>query len=89
MSDAIEQVARAICDQVNGEHGCGGFCHALAKYGDLARAAIEAMREPTKAMVSAMNETTIEGWDGDSFWPSKDDCTALFKVAIEAALQGR
>lgn len=49
----VEEVAKAICDGINGEHGCGGFCHAVAKYGDAARAAIGAMKAPTEAMVDA------------------------------------
>jgi hypothetical protein len=85
MSEMIEQVARAIEDNIKATLPDG----VAIDYQYAARAAIEAMREPTEGMVSAMNETTIEGWDGDSFWPSKEDCTALFKVAIDAATQGR
>jgi hypothetical protein len=51
-----------------------------------ARVAIGAMREPTEVMLGAMNETTIEAWDGDAFWPAKDDCKSLFNAAIDAAL---
>jgi hypothetical protein len=65
-TEMVERVAKAICDELNGDHGCGGFCVAVAKYGAAARAAIEAMRSPTPAMQAAIppQEYTVEHFYG-------------------------
>jgi hypothetical protein len=48
MSEMVERVARAICEaeRMNPDDKLGGWRH----WQDAARAAIEAMREPTEAM---------------------------------------
>lgn len=56
--------------------------HAL-KY---ARAAIEAMREPTDAMMDVMNDVVIDGPDYVDFYPSMADCASLWTAGIDAAL---
>lgn len=74
----VERVARAICDSANGEHGCGGFCQAVVNYGDAARAAIEAMREPTRDMIARGS------WHRDNerlFWQAMID-TALNEQVV-------
>lgn len=49
MSEMVERVARAICEseKMNPDDALGGWIH----WQDAARAAIEAMREPTEAML--------------------------------------
>ncbi len=97
----VEEVARAICEASGQLWRTGTYSastgpnfeeeqHDADQLNNLwrfkARAAIEAMREPTEVMLGAMNETTIEAWDGYAFWPAKDDCKSLFNAAIDAAL---
>jgi len=91
----VEEVARAIwADRKKAAAAIGIPLQAWEFESDAlradvrreARAAIAAMREPTEVMLGAMNETTIEAWDGDAFWPAKDDCKSLFNAAIDAAL---
>ena len=52
MSEMVERVARAICEseKMNPDDKLGGWIHWV----NAARAAIEAMREPTDEMLSAM-----------------------------------
>jgi hypothetical protein len=71
----IERVARAICDSANREHGCGGFCQAVVNYGDAARAAIEAMLQPTDAMIDMMYDADNDG-----------EVEHAYRSAIRAAL---
>jgi hypothetical protein len=89
MSEMIERVARAIA---RGRHGLGDSEkeNALAvdyhwqKYVMDARAAIEAMREPSKEMMRAMFEAMFEAkFDGTS----APMIGAGFEAAIDAALQ--
>jgi hypothetical protein len=51
MSEMIEKVARAICEEerMNPDDALGGWVH----WAPAARAAIEAMREPTEAIMDA------------------------------------
>lgn len=87
MNDMIERVARAIA---RGRHGLGDSDkeNALAvdyhwrKYSADARAAIEAMREPTKAMRDAYNDSDIVGYG-----PDGSDHDLVWKAGIDAALK--
>lgn len=85
----IEKVARAICKQtfgneeVHGEYRCclvGGTEGCCAK--DLereAKAAIEAMREPSEGMLSAVANTDTE--------IEHDDNYGFYQAMIDAALE--
>lgn len=74
MTDMIEKVARAIFEQFKRALGGeGGFDDLTGEerlvMTGLARAAIEAMREPTKEMIIAGNDTIdecIDFWNYDS-----------------------
>jgi len=64
MSEMIERVRDAIYDAAAGDPNCSGVSDRLAVL--LARAAIEAMREPTEAMLGE--------WDyGLEIWQSMID----------------
>jgi len=69
MSEMIERVAKAIYEAMDLSDGLDGT--AAKTY---ARAAIEAMREPTEAM---LNASYLTSWDADEVW----------KDMIDAALQ--
>lgn len=69
MSEMVERVAQAICGDDNP-------ANILTIHRIRARAAIEAMREPTEAMVYA--DTVKE-------WPS--DACAAWKAMIDEALK--
>ena len=74
MSEMVERVARAIISSASSYAGY----EANSDYWDsLARAAIEAMREPTEAMVNAAPD--LRGVD---FYP-----TDVWRAMIEAALK--
>lgn len=55
----LESIAKAIYERRNG-HGCKAWAHLPKShqepYLDDARAAVEAMREPTDAMIAAMDD---------------------------------
>lgn len=72
MNKMIERVARAICATMSGT----GDDHQWEMFVDEARAAIEAMREPTQAMRDAMNDDI--DWDGDA--------VRAYVAGIDAAL---
>lgn len=89
MSEMIERVAEAICRAENGEVGVNGCreCllgytagvsaapkNCLGVYSATARAAIEAMREPTDAMMLAACHA------------GNEDMEASWRVAIDEAL---
>lgn len=74
MSEMIERVARAICETTSGT----GDDHQWEMFVDEARAAIEAMREPTPQMVDsgmACEAGTFE-----------EDIQRIFKTMIDTAL---
>lgn len=81
MSEMVERVARAIAEEING----GKFDDARWYNDDQrdvhrrrARAAIEAMREPTEAMLTA----------GDSAMIRKDDAAAdAWQAMVDEALK--
>lgn len=75
MSEMIDRVARALKDQA-------GEDHALPSWAVMARAAIEAMREPTPNMISAgANACRFQ-----SDWPETAVANA-WPDMIEAALK--
>lgn len=66
----------------------GEPCHFMWRefVGD-ARAAIEAMRKPTDAMLDAMNDVDIDCGGEDRIYPSIADLQTLWIVGISAALK--
>lgn len=80
MSEMVERVARAISPKTWDDPVCGG----LAK--EAARAAIEAMREPTEAMMKA-GEACDEMWDEFTATPKHAaSCEVHWQAMITAAL---
>lgn len=76
----VERVAEAIHDAANREAGQDEYCsYAMAK--EAARAAIEAMREPTDTMMEA-------GDDIDCGGITDPGARAFWRVMIGAALKG-
>lgn len=89
MSEMVERVARALCRTECEPAGCGYsvWDDSLSvadreKYRELARAAIEAMREPTDIM--AMHGGAVMG-DGIGE-VTNDDCASIFTAMIDASL---
>lgn len=86
MSEMIERVARAICKAECQEIGCGECrqpCSEWKSCGTMARAAIEAIREPTTAMVAKGAEWIVLP-KGMAEAQAKD----MFRAMIDAALHG-
>lgn len=79
MSDMVERVARAICLKLSGPE--------LDECENAARAAIEAMREPTRAMFLAGRELAHSG-DEDELM-DRDSVKERWRVMIDAALSER
>lgn len=79
----IERVAQAIATAYSGDPSCDWTC-----FTDEARAAIEAMREPTDEIADAMNDVAIDGPGYVSMNASLADCRSLFIAGIAAALKG-
>jgi hypothetical protein len=75
MSEMIERVALAICGDDNP-------ANVLAIHKTRARAAIEAMREPTDAMSAVGCE--IPQWDQET---ADDGAAAVYRAMIDAALK--
>lgn len=84
--DMVERVARAICvsEKMNDDDALGGWVHWV----DAARAAIEAMREPTEAVHAKLDEMldTFVGPDAE-----RRDIMGVFfirawRAAIDASL---
>ena len=90
MTDMIERVARAICKS----RSCHGIqccewpantglrhkCTVVAGYGDAARAAIEAMREPTLKM-------RLAGRRVKSSWLAENEEIEIWQNMIDEALK--
>lgn len=78
MSEMIERVARAMAALITepGQHPDSQMPHCLA----LARAAIEAMREPTEAMLA---------WGEQWGLPSDPMGLKRWQEMIDAALEGK
>jgi hypothetical protein len=83
MSEMIERVARAIDAVLGDEHeslsremGCGSHAKEMRTTATLeaARAAIEAMREPTEAMKAVTSENT---------WHAVQDWYAMIEEALK------
>lgn len=93
MTDMIERVARAICraggkdpDETMIELG-GVRTPMWDAFVPIARAAIEAMREPTEAMVAAMgSDLTDEGEPRAGTQASLELSRAHWRKGIDAAL---
>lgn len=91
MTNMIEQVARAICtadandwDTLTQSYNGRMRQHDLERY---ARAAIEAMREPTPDMVSAGGSTAFGGTRDDSFAELAEGMARdAYAAMIDAAL---
>lgn len=72
--DMVERVARALMREASDDPDADKWCSPRPWYG-AARAAIEAMREPTGAMIDAGR------------WPAEDDGTlACWRAMIDAVL---
>lgn len=90
MNEMIERVARAIyAAQWNDPHCAPPIPfedavqdprHSLV---EMAKAAIEAMREPTKAMLEAANTVIV----GDFIEHKSDEAYLYYRAIIDAALQ--
>lgn len=76
----IEKVARAIRAKVPEGYGMTG-----AEAVEYARAAVEAMREPTEAMFS--DSTVITGRDSEGYGISEGDAKEVWRAGIDGALQ--
>jgi hypothetical protein len=81
MSEMVEKVARALTGHVCGQCRCSnssGWANAEADCAcrQAARAAIEAMKEPTQAMVGALNYEALCSGNPEDGW----------RAAIAAAL---
>jgi hypothetical protein len=84
MSEMIERVARAINDARYDYKSDASWVPLLDDL-TVARAAIEAMREPTKAMI---RETYgLHEFDNDDMGVSKKDAAKNWKMMIDAALK--
>lgn len=71
MSEMVERVARAICEveKMNPDDALGGWVH----WTEAARAAIEAMRNPTEAMELAFNRQSAERFNWPMMWAAAVD----------------
>lgn len=91
MSEMIDRVAKAICDAENGIwNSLIGDWHtriSREKYSAMARAAIEAMREPTVAMEDAPYEASLDiywSYNADGRPGSSED---VWRIMVDAALK--
>jgi hypothetical protein len=87
MSEMIERVAKAIWDQERKQPDCGHRpdwevlnVTAADAYRAKAKAAIEAMREPTDQMID-------DGYEAGGYTPDPSDVPAAFRAMIDAALK--
>ena len=84
MSEMVERVAKAIYEKRNGQ-GCRPWSRQPSAhkfpYIEDARAAIEAMREPTEAMLTAGDDCC--GEYGCGVWRMRE----IFTAQIDAALK--
>lgn len=92
--DMIEKVAKTICETGNVAgfrctcpHPIDGWCNGARAVAQ-ARAAIEAMREPTEEMVRAgLTSLAVTAAGLPEFEP-KDEAELCFSAMIDAALTG-
>jgi hypothetical protein len=96
MSEMIERVARAV--MITRQAAAGPIPSMSLRVMQpsafdfaIARAAIEAMREPTEGMVLAGGDVEIERVDGEALEYHRLDgaCARAWKTMIDAALQER
>jgi hypothetical protein len=76
MSEMIKRVADAIADLPNG----------IMDVEQVARTAIEAMREPTEAMLDAVSHYVDGGGEQYPIRVGSDDSQAIWRAMIDAAL---
>lgn len=79
MSEMVERVAQAICGDDNP-------ANILAVHRSRARAAIEALREPTEEMLSAA-ESPAELFGQRFKWLSEDEARTVWNAMIDQALK--
>lgn len=87
--DMIERVARAICakeyedpNELTNSYPDGPMYPVWKDFEWCAKAAIQALREPTEAMVEAF-DTDVDAWISEKI----EDPMHLYKVMIDAALK--
>jgi hypothetical protein len=81
MSEMVERVARALCRSAAlGDPGQAYIDANWPNYSTAARAAIEAMREPTEAMIGAGRGAL------PNFCPEDSDALVCWQDMIDAAL---
>lgn len=100
MTGMIERVARAICEENVGECDTVCFGDSGTVFSEErkprwqwwvpeARAAIEAMKEPTEAMLLAATRAEFSKSDSEGSWtewPERDAVEAAWPAMISAAL---
>ena len=82
MTGMVERVARAI---LASWYGGNLQKDQIEEHMDMARAAIEAMREPTEAMLE--NAGTIRGYDDDYYNSADKNHIAWWQDMVTAALE--
>jgi len=84
VSEMVERVARAIHDM----HSAGpAYELAADDWRDMARAAIEAMREPTEEMVATHDKHVLSYCIEEDAWITPDDAKANWSTMIDEALK--
>lgn len=90
MSEMVERVARAMCAETYGSCICRQTANIAADCqgkSRIARAAIEAMREPTDKMISELCCCSLS-WDSrDRTYIHPADAKAAWQDAIDEALK--
>ncbi len=82
METMVERVARALCRESE-IYPEDGWEHLES----WARAAIEAMRTPTEAMLDSRHSGTFaQGDEGGGAWVDEDGARGLWEAMIDAAL---
>lgn len=100
MDTTLERVARAICAaqgldwdaQADAMTSANGSDNEQNGYRDMARAAVEALKEPSPAMLSAANHITYWDYNGDE--EVEHSVTAgiaedVWQAIIQAILEGK
>jgi hypothetical protein len=85
MSEMVERVAQAMCAVERDQHSCPtDYRCSDCVYLPEARAAIEAMREPTEAMLSAARDWSMHKYGKPI---GNDAAEGCLKAMIEAGLK--
>jgi hypothetical protein len=95
MSEMVERVARAMAVVDKGDDmwdvvsddGDGYGYVGKNEYRAMARAAIEAMREPTEAMIRRLSECDLTCGYGDVFFIADESAKDAWKATIDEALK--